>query len=134
MKTASFAVLASLICTTPCLAAGPMTALVEDVTPGTSSVEAMDYVQPGQIIRLGPRDVVVLTYLYSCVRERIEGGVITVGREMSDVSSGAVDRYNTNCDTGRMQLTAEIATQSAGAVFRSLAPRSDQSRSSKASR
>jgi hypothetical protein len=94
----------------------------------------MEYVEPGKVIRLGAHDVIVLTYLYSCVQERIEGGVITVGREMSDVSSGKVERNTKTCDTGRMQLTAEIATQRAGAVFRSLAPRRDQSRSLQTSR
>jgi hypothetical protein len=134
MKTAPLAVLVSLICTTACWAAGPVSALVEDVAPGTTSVEAMEYVQPGQVIRLGPRDVIVLTYLHSCVRERIEGGVITVGREMSDVSSGKVERSNTNCDAGRLQLTAEIAAQSAGAVFRTLNRTQDQSPSMQANR
>ena len=134
MKTAPFALLAWLICTGPCLAAGPMTALVEDVTSGAAGVEPMEYVEPGQVIRLGPQDVIVLTYLYSCVREKIEGGVITVGREMSDVSSGKVERNTATCDSGRMQLTAEIATQRAGALFRSLNRTQDQSRSGQASR
>jgi hypothetical protein len=111
-----------------------MTALVEDVSSGAAGVEPMEYVEPGQVIRLGPQDVIVLSYLYSCVREKIEGGVITVGRELSDVSSGKVERNTSTCDTGRMQLTAEIATQSAGAVFRSLNRSPDQSRSGRANR
>jgi hypothetical protein len=125
MKTTPFALLALLTCTAPCFAAGPIAALVEDVSGPSAGVEAMEYVEPGKVIRLGPQDSIVLTYLYSCVRERIEGGVITIGRQMSDVSSGKVERKSTTCDTGRMQLSAEIATQSAGTLFRSISSKRD---------
>ena len=58
----------------------------------------MDYVEVGKIIPLNAQDFVVLSYLYSCVRETITGGVITVGKEQSDVRSGKVVRTLTHCD------------------------------------
>jgi hypothetical protein len=124
MKSAPLALLVSLICAGPVLAA-PAAALVEDVSGASAGVEFMDYVEPGKVIHLGPHDSIVLSYLYSCVRERIEGGVVTVGREQSDVRSGRVERTSTACDTGRML----IASENAGTLFRSLESRSDQSRS-----
>jgi hypothetical protein len=126
MKSASLVLVAWLICTGPVLAAGPVAALVEDVSGGSAGVEAMDYVEAGKVIRLAPQDSIVLSYLYSCVRERIEGGVITIGRERSEVLSGKVERNLATCDTGRIRLTAEIASQSAGMVFRSIDRRQDQ--------
>lgn len=119
MRSTSLAVLVWLTCTGPVLAADPI-ALVEDISGHPAGVESMQYVEPGAVIRLGPQDSIVLSYLYSCVREKIEGGVITVGREQSEVRSGKVDRSSTACAAGRMQLTAEIAGQSAGMVLRSI--------------
>lgn len=41
------------------------TALVEDVKSATADVEFMDYVGSRQVIKLGPSDVLVLSYLKS---------------------------------------------------------------------
>ena len=49
-----------------------------------------------------------------------QGGIVTIGRDQSEVQFGIVERNSVPCDTGRMQLTAEIASQGAGAVFRSV--------------
>jgi hypothetical protein len=113
----------------PALAGGPSAALVEDVTGTSAGVEFMDYVETGKVIRLNPQDSIVLSYLYSCVRETITGGVITVGREHSEVQSGKVERMSTACDAGRMLLTAELASQSAAAVVRAPETKRDQSKS-----
>ena len=110
-------------------AGGPSTALVEDVTGTSAGVEFMDYVEPGKVIRLNPQDSIVLSYLYSCVRETITGGVITVGLEHSEVQSGKVERVSTACDAGRMILTAELASQSAAAVVRAPEIKQGQSES-----
>ena len=126
MKSTPLVLFVWFICTGPVLAAGPVAALVEDVTGGSAGVEAMEYVEPGKVIHLAPQDSIVLSYLHSCVREKIVGGVITVGREQSEVLSGKVERNSTTCDTGRMLLTAEIASQSSGMVFRSIDRRQDQ--------
>ena len=56
------------------------TALVEDVKSATAGVEFMDYVGNGQVIKLGPGDVLVLSYLKSCEHETITGGTVAVGR------------------------------------------------------
>jgi hypothetical protein len=127
MKTAPLVLLLSLIYATSAFAGSPV-ALVEDVTGTSAGVEPFGYVQPGQVIRLGSHDSIVLSYLSSCTRERIQGGTVTIGRDQSGVQSGIVERSSAPCDTGRLQLTAEIASQSAGAVFRSL--RLDQTSSS----
>lgn len=123
MKPAPLVLLLFLISATSAFAAPPA-ALVEDVVGTSAGVEQFSYLQPGQVIRLGANDTIILSYLSSCTRERIQGGIVTIGRDQSDVRSGAVERASVHCDTGRMQLSAEIASQSAGAIFRSL--RSDQ--------
>ena len=74
-------------------AAGPIeVALVESMSGNTSTVGYMDYLKPGQVIRLGARDTLVLTYMSSCVRETIRGGTVTIGTDSSDVQSGEVVR------------------------------------------
>ena len=123
MKPAALILLLSLISAASAFAGTPA-ALVEDVTGTAAGVEPFGYVQPGQVVRLGSHDSIVLSYLSSCTRERIQGGIVTIGRDRSEVQSGIVERSSVPCDSGRLQLTAEIASQSAGAVFRSL--RSDQ--------
>jgi hypothetical protein len=87
-------------------AAAPIeVALVENVTSDSSGVDFMDYVQAGQIIRLGPHETIVLSYMSSCVRETITGGTVTVGTDWSEVQSGEVRRMRGQCDTGKMVLT-----------------------------
>ena len=93
-------------------------ALVEEITGKPAGIEFMDYVAPGRIIALGPRDSVVLGYIRSCWRETIHGGTVTVGRDQSEVSGGRVERVKIACDGGRMELAAEQAKQSATSVFR----------------
>ena len=95
------------------------TAVVEDVKGTSAGVQFMDYVSTGKVIRLGPRDVIILGYLKSCWRETIIGGTVTVGAEQSEVQGGKVVRSRVKCSGGRMQLTAEQAVQSAGVVSRS---------------
>jgi hypothetical protein len=79
----------------------------------------MEYVQAGQIIRLGPQDTIVLRYLSSCLRETITGGTVRVGPDWSEVQSGEVQRFREECGAGKMVLTG---TQSpiAGRAFRGL--------------
>jgi hypothetical protein len=93
-------------------------AVVEDVTGNPAGVEFMDYVAAGKIIRLGPKDSVVLGYMKSCWRETITGGTITVGEEQSAVTDGRVQREKVGCDGGKMQLTQAQASKSGAMVFR----------------
>ena len=100
-------------------AAGPIeVALVESANGNSLSVESMDYVRAGQIIRLGPHDTIVLRYLSSCLRETITGGTVTVGPDWSEVQSGEVQRLRGECGASKMVLTG---TQSpVGGIFRGL--------------
>jgi len=95
-------------------------ALVEEVSGHPVGAQFMDYVEPGNIIRLEPRDKVVLGYLRSCIRETITGGIVTVGTEQSDVQSGKLERSKVLCDGDRMLRAANAPGPSAGTVFRSL--------------
>jgi hypothetical protein len=123
--TMTATMLATLLFAKSAFAGGPAVALVEEVT-GVPGVEFMDYVEAGKVIPLNPQDSIVLSYLYSCVRETISGGVVTVGREQSEVQSGKVVRTSTACDAGRMLLSAELASQSAGTLLRSTKAKPDE--------
>jgi hypothetical protein len=92
-------------------------AVVESLTGNLSGVESMDYVRAGQVIRLGPHQTIVLSYMASCVRETITGGTVTVGSQRSEVQSGHVRRIEGHCYSGRMELTGEEA-HVGGRVFR----------------
>jgi hypothetical protein len=94
------------------------TALVEDVNSTTAGVEFMDYVGNRQVINLGSGDTLVLSYLKSCEHETITGGTVTVGNGRSEVKGGQIVRAKVPCDGGKMQLSAQQASQSAAASFR----------------
>ena len=94
------------------------TALVEDVKSTTADVEFMDYVGTGQVIKLQPRDVLVLSYLKSCEHETITGGTVIVGAERSEVQGGKIARAKVPCDGGKIQLTTPTGEQSAATAFR----------------
>jgi hypothetical protein len=93
-------------------------AIVEDVKSATADVEFMDYVGSGQVIRLGARDVLVLSYLKSCEHETITGGTVTVGMAKSDVRDGQVVRTKVPCDGGNIRLSSAQANVSAASAFR----------------
>jgi hypothetical protein len=94
------------------------TALVEDVKSTTADIEFMDYVGNGQVIKLDPGDVLVLSYLKSCEHETITGGTVTVGAERSDVRDGQVVRAKVPCDGGKIRLSSQQASKSAASAFR----------------
>jgi hypothetical protein len=95
-------------------------ALVENLTGASPGVEFMDYVRTGQVIRLGPHQTIVLSYMSSCLRETITGGTVTVGTDWSEVRSGEVQRTRGQCDGGKMMLTG--ADQIGGRIFRGVTP------------
>ena len=97
-------------------------AIVEDVSVTVSGVELLEYVNRGHTIKLGAGGTLVLGYLNSCVRETINGGSVTVGKEQSTIQGGKVSRERVECDGGKLQLTLEQASKSAVVVFRK-APR-----------
>ena len=92
-------------------------ALVESTSSNRLGVRPMDYVRTGQIIRLGPRDTIVLTYMSSCQRETITGGTITIGPDWSEVQSGVVQRLPGQCGSDQVVLTG-VQTAIAGRTFR----------------
>ena len=91
-------------------------ALLERVSSNSVSGD-MEYVRAGQIIRLGPRETIVLSYMSSCVRETITGGTVTVGKDWSAVQSGEVQRLRGQCGGGKMILTG-AQSPLAGRTFR----------------
>jgi hypothetical protein len=94
------------------------TALVEDVKSKSADIEFMDYVGTGQVIRLEPQDVLVLSYLRSCEHETITGGTVRVGMEKSDVEGGKIARAKVPCNGGNMKLSAQQANASGASSFR----------------
>jgi len=109
----------------PAFAQTPV-AIVEEVKGDSAGVEFMDLVATGKVIRLAPKDSIVLGYIKSCWRETITGGTVTIGAEQSDVRLGKVERTKVACDAGRMQLGERHASQSAGTVFRGMSAQSGQ--------
>lgn len=100
--------------------AGEPVAVVEDVSGKASGLEFMDYVDSGKVIKLEPRDRIVLDYLKSCWRETITGGTVTIGDEQSQVQFGKVERVRVKCDGGHMELSPEQSVESAGLISRSM--------------
>jgi len=94
------------------------TALVEDVKSATADIEFMDYVGNGQVIKLAPGDVLVLSYLKSCEHETITGGTVIVGAEHSDVRDGEIVQTKVPCDGGKIRLTSQQASKSAASAYR----------------
>jgi hypothetical protein len=115
-------VVAVLVVATPAFARLPApqvpTALVEDVKSAAADIEFMDYVGLGQVIKLEPRDVLVLSYLRSCEHETITGGTVVVGVERSTVQDGHIVRAKVPCGEGNMKLTSQQASKSAATAFR----------------
>jgi hypothetical protein len=91
-------------------------AIVESVKGPVAGAEFMDYVTPGQVIKLGAHGTIVLAYLASCLRETITGGVVIVGADESRVSLGEVSREKPMCDTAQVKVS-DSAT-SGGMAFR----------------
>jgi hypothetical protein len=120
-RAALFAIAGAAAIVAGAVSAPVHVALVEDVSGHPAGVELMDYVEPGQVIRLGPGDRLVLGYLRSCVRETITGGTVTVGTENSQIEAGRLEREKMRCDGARM-LRAADAGPAAGMTFRGSPP------------
>jgi hypothetical protein len=103
----------------PVFAAAPSpAAIVEDLDGHPDGIQLMDYVTPGEVIKLGPRDTLVLGYLTSCKRETIVGGTVTVGKDQSDIAGGQVQRTTSQCAGGNLTLNSQTADKSAAMAFR----------------
>ena len=107
--------------------ADSVVAVVEDVIGNPAKVRVMDYVVDGQVIILGPSDVLVVSYIASCMQETITGGLVTIGLNQSDVERGRVDRIRVDCDAGKMmQSTSREFDSAAGSIMRRISPQSNE--------
>ena len=97
--------------------AGPV-AIVEEVSSPGAGIQFMDYVDQGQVIRLGAKGELILGYLPSCLRETIRGGTVTIGPKKSTVLGGKVTRERVECDGGALELTTAQAGKAGVMVFR----------------
>jgi len=98
--------------------ADALSAIVEDASPGVSSVGLFEYLSAGTQLTLADEDWLVLGYLRSCKQEHITGGAITIGENESAVSGGEVTRRNVECDGGSLQLNADQSDRAGVAVMR----------------
>lgn len=116
-----FAATACLLALTAIARAAPPVAVVEDVQGKVTGAEFMDYVVPGQVIKLGPGGKVVLGYMKSCWRETISGiGTVIVGSEQSAVHLADFKTEKVACDPTQAQHIGKELGESAATVFRSL--------------
>ena len=120
MKT-MFAAVVAFIGFAGLAAAQAPVAVVEDVQGKVSGAEFMDYVAPGQVIKLGQGGSIVLSYMKSCWREVIAGvGTVIVGAEESMVHLSEVKAGKVKCDSSHSQLINREVGESAATVVRSL--------------
>ena len=116
-----FAATAALLAFTAIARAAPPVAVVEDVQGKVTGAEFMDYVVPGQVIKLGQGGKVVIGYMKSCWRETISGiGTVIVGSEQSSVHLADFKTEKVACDPTQAQRIGKELGESAATVFRSL--------------
>ncbi len=116
-----FAATACLLALTAIARAEPPAAVVEDVQGKVTGAEFMDYVVPGQVIKLGSGGKVVLGYMKSCWRETISGvGTVIVGSEQSSVHLAEFKTEKVACDPTQARRIGKELGESAATVVRSL--------------
>lgn len=121
---AIFSAVVAFVGFTGLAAAQAPVAVVEDVQGKVTGAEFMDYVAPGQVIKLGQGGSIVLSYMKSCWREVITGvGTVIVGAEDSKVHLSEVKAGKVRCDSGHSQLIDREVGESAATVVRSLTPK-----------
>jgi hypothetical protein len=117
--SAVLAVIGSLGFTVSATAQAPV-AVVEEVKGRPSGVEFMDYVARGKVIKLGPKDTIVLGYMTSCWRETITGGTVLVGDEQSLVHDSELERVKVDCHGTGRNVADQKAQEGAATVFRGM--------------
>src|ERR1700752_1230493 len=79
-------------------------AVVEDVQGKVTGAEFMDYVVPGQVIKLGAGGSITIGYMKSCWRETISGiGTVIVGTEESSVHLAEFKAGKVPCDSSQAE-------------------------------
>src|SRR6516165_464793 len=113
-------IVSCLALTTPARAQAPV-AVIEDAQGKVTGAEFMDYVVPGQVIKLGPGGSIVLSYMKSCWHETISGvGTVIVGTEQSAVHLAEFKAGKVPCDPTQTEKVAKEVGESAATVVRSL--------------
>ena len=103
-------------------AAEPPVALVEELQGKVAGAEFMDYVTPGQVIKIGPGGSIVLSYLKSCRRETISGiGTVIVGSDASKVHLADVKDETIACDADHAHATVRETSEAAATIVRGIA-------------
>jgi hypothetical protein len=122
MKSILSAAIAILALTRMAAAAGlAPVAVVEDVQGKVTGVQFMDYVVPGQIIKLGEGGTITLGYMKSCWRETISGiGTVLVGTDQSSVHLSQFKADKVPCDASQAERISKQTGESAATVVRSL--------------
>lgn len=96
-------------------------AVVEDMKGKVTGAELMDYVVPGQVIKLGAGSSVTIGYMKSCWRETISGiGTVIIGTEESSVHLAQFKAGKVPCDSSQAQRINKEAGESAATLVRSL--------------
>ena len=92
-------------------------AIVEEAGAG-APVKSFTYLREGQVIELGAKARILIAYLQSCIQERVQGGVVTIGRERSHVVGGRRSAKVLDCRGATAELTGSEAEQGAVLVMR----------------
>lgn len=96
-------------------------AVIEDLQGKVTGADLMDYVVPGQVIKLNAGSSIVIGYMKSCWRETISGiGTVIVGTEQSSVHLAEFKAGKVPCDTTQADRINKEAGESAATVVRSL--------------
>jgi hypothetical protein len=105
----------------PAAAESPV-AIVEEVQGKVTGAEFMDYLTPKTVIKLGANSSVVISYLKSCRREKIDGiGTVIIGTDESLVHLASVKDEKTECDASHAHATGRETSEVAATVVRSVA-------------
>lgn len=96
-------------------------AIVEDISAGSSKLQPMDYLFEGDTLTLQKGENITISYLGSCAIEAISGGAakINIGLEKSNVTGkGRVKRKFVECGGADISLTRRQSDAAAGVVVR----------------
>ena len=118
----TIAICVVLLATVVTAAAESPVAIVEDVQGKVTGAEFMDYLTPKMVIKLGANSSIVISYLKSCRREKIDGiGTVIIGTDESLVHLASVKDEKTECDASHAHATTQETSEVAATVVRSIA-------------
>ena len=121
MKRFFAAVIGTIALTGAVRAGQAPVAVVEDVQGKVTGAEFMDYVVPGQVIKLGAGGSITLGYMKSCWRETITGiGTVIVGTEASSVHLSEFKAGKVPCDSGLTEHVGKEVGDSAATIVRGI--------------